>query len=143
MLSKCQSLMRFPWLGLTTLRHHDYTHTNASSPAAQRIMRDICKWHIEEFAYLLGKLKSVPEGDGNLLDHTLCVFIHEHAEADPHKDNGLAVILAGHAGGLKTGMHTKAHNTIGDLYLTLAEEVLKTPLEKGFPTAQEKMAQIV
>jgi len=52
------------------------------------------------------------------------------------------VILAGHVGGLKTGMHTKAHNTIGDLYLTLADEVLKTPLEKGFPTALQKMEEI-
>ena len=29
MLTKCQSLTRFPWLGYTRLRHHDYTHTNA------------------------------------------------------------------------------------------------------------------
>jgi len=143
MLSKCQSLMRFPWLGLTTLRHHDYTHTNAGTPASQRIMRDICKWHVEEFAYFLGKLKATPEGAGTLLDSTLCVYVHEHAEANPHKDNGLAVILAGHVGGLKTGIHTKAHNTIGDLYLTLADEVLKTPLEKGFPTALQKMEEIV
>ena len=34
-------------------------------------MRDICRWHVEEFAYLLGKLKAMPEGDGTLLDHTL------------------------------------------------------------------------
>ena len=31
MLTKCQSLVRFPWLGYTTLRHHDYTHTNAAT----------------------------------------------------------------------------------------------------------------
>ena len=30
MLTKCQSLTRFPWLGHTTLRHHDYTHTRAN-----------------------------------------------------------------------------------------------------------------
>ncbi len=143
MLTKCQSLMRFPWLGLTTLRHHDYTHTNAGTPGSQRIMRDITKWHVEEFAYFLGKLKATPEGAGNLLDNTLCVYVHEHAEANPHKDNGLAVILAGHVGGMKTGMHTKAHNTIGDLYLTLGEEVLKARLEKGFPSALQKMEEIV
>src|SRR6185503_1541895 len=45
MLTKCQSLVRLPWLGYTTLRHHDYTHTNSDSPQAQRIMRDICRWH--------------------------------------------------------------------------------------------------
>ena len=143
MLTKCQSLARFPWLGYTTLRHHDYTHNNPGSPSSQRVMRDICRWHVEEFAYLLGRLKSVPEGDGTLLDHTCCLYVHEHAEANPHKDNGLAMIVAGHAGNLKTGTHTKAHNTIGDLYLTIAEEVFKTPLEKGFPTAEKKITELV
>jgi hypothetical protein len=143
MLTKCQSLVRLPWLGYTRLRHHDYTHTNADSPEGQRIMRDICRWHVEEFAYFIGRLKSIPEGDGTLLDHTCVVFAHEHAEANPHKDNGLALILAGHAGGMKTGMHSKMRNTIGDLYLTVAEEVFKLPLEKGFPTAEKKISGIV
>src|SRR6266850_7359187 len=143
MLTKCQSLVRLPWLGYTQLRHHDYTHTNAESPEGQRTMRDICRWHVEEFAYLLQRMKSVPEGDGTLLDHTCVVFAHEHAEANPHKDNGLAMILAGHAGGMKTGMHSKMRNTIGDLYLTVAEEIFKLPLEKGFPTAEKKIGGIV
>jgi hypothetical protein len=58
MLTKCQGLARFPWLGLTTARHHDYTHVagnvpGGSTPAGQRILRDICRWHVEEFAYLV------------------------------------------------------------------------------------------
>jgi hypothetical protein len=101
MLTKCQSLVRLPWLGYTTLRHHDYTHTNAESPQGQRILRDICRWHVEEFAYLLAKLKSIPEGDGTLLDHTCLLYVHEHAEANPHKNNGLPAILAGYNERLK------------------------------------------
>jgi hypothetical protein len=143
MLTKCQSLTRFPWLGLAGNRHHDYTHNNPTSPAAQRIMRDICRWHVEEFAYLLERMKSIPEGDGNLLDNTCAVFVHEHAEANPHKCNGLAILLAGGAGKMKTGIHTKSHNSIGDVYLTIVEEILKTPLGKEFPTAEEKMSAIV
>jgi len=143
MLTKCQSLVRLPWLGYTQLRHHDYTHTNAESPEGQRTMRDICRWHVEEFAYLLGRMKATPEGDGTLLDNTCVVFAHEHAEANPHKDNGLAMILAGHAGGMKTGMHSKMRNTVGDLYVTIAEEIFKLPLEKGFPTAEKKISGIV
>ena len=34
-------------------------------------------------------------------------------------------------------------NTIGDLYLTVAEEMFKMPLEKGFPTAETKLSGIV
>jgi len=44
---------------------------------------------------------------------------------------------------MKTGMHSKMRNTIGDLYLTLAEEVFKQPLDKGFPTAEKKISGIV
>ena len=85
MLTKCQGLSRFPWLGYTSARHHDYTHADGKAPGAdgvegQRVLRDICNWHVEEFAYLVAKLKSVPEGDGTLFDHTCLVFVHEHAE---------------------------------------------------------------
>jgi hypothetical protein len=141
MLTKCQSLTRFPWLGLAGNRHHDYTHNNAGSAQQQRILRDICRWHVEEFAYLLERMKSIPEGDGNMLDHTCAVFMHEHAEANSHKCNGLAILLAGGAGKMKTGLHSKSHNGIGDVYKTIAEEILKTPID--FPTSQEKMSAIV
>jgi hypothetical protein len=143
MLTKCQSLTRFPWLGHSDNRHHDYTHNNPGSPTHQRTLRDICRWHVEEFAYLLEKMRSVPEGEGTLLDHTAAVYVHEHAEANPHKCNGLAIIVAGGVGGMKRGMHTKSHNGIGDVYLTIAEEALKTPIGKEFPTADEKMSALV
>jgi hypothetical protein len=141
MLTKCQSLTRFPWLGLSGNRHHDYTHNNAGSPEQQRILRDITRWHAEEFSYFLQRLKAIPEGDGNLLDHTCAVYIHEHAEANPHKCNGLAIMVAG--GGIKGNTHTKSHNSIGDVYLTLADEILKAPIGKEFPTAEEKMSALV
>jgi hypothetical protein len=142
MLTKCQGLSRFPWLGYTYQRHHEYTHTGIETPEGQRILRDICRWHVEEFAYLLAKLKSIPEGAGTLLDHTCALFVHEHAEANPHKNSGLAMVLAGHAGGLKTGRHTRIAGTMGDLYLTLAEEVVGAPIGR-FPTGEKKLPEIV
>ncbi|MEW5978311.1 MAG: DUF1552 domain-containing protein [Acidobacteriota bacterium] len=141
MLTKCQGLSRFPWLGLTAERHHDYTHNRSESPEGQRILRDICRWHVEEFAYLLGKLKSIPEGDGSLLDHCCLIFAHEHAEADSHKNNGLAMVLAGHAGSLATGRHSKVVGTVGDLYLTVANRVVGAGLE-SFPTAQKDLVEV-
>ena len=129
MLTKGQGLSRFPWLGLTAARHHDYTHADGLAPGAdgadgQRVLRDICRWHVEEFAYLLGKLRSIPEGDGTVLDHTCLLYAHEHAEANPHKNSGLAMIVAGHTGKLATGMHSKVTGTVGDLHLTLADDIL-------------------
>src|SRR5207302_9297881 len=82
------------------LLHIYYFPTRRSSDLdgveGQRILRDICRWHVQEFAYLVAKLKSIPEGDGTLLDHTCLIYTHEHAEANPHKNDGMAVIVAGH-----------------------------------------------
>ena len=142
MLSKCQGLSRFPWLGHTAQRHHEYTHGQVETPHGMRILRDICRWHVEEFAYLVAKLKSMPEGDGTLLDNTCLLFAHEHAEANAHKNNNLALILAGHAGGMKTGLHTRATGTLGDLYTTLGDEVLKADVRQ-FPTGDKKLTDIV
>jgi len=141
MLTKCQGLSRFPWLGYTYERHHEYTHGRVETPEGQRIMRDICRWHVEEFAYFLSKLKSIPEGNGTLLDHTCALYVHEHAEANAHKNAGLAMIAAGHAGNLKTGLHTRLTGTVGDLYLTLAEEVVGAQIGR-FPTGEKKLSMI-
>ena len=147
MLTKCQGLSRFPWLGYTAARHHDYTHRDGKAPGAdapdgQRIMRDICRWHVEEFAYLLAKLKSTREGEKTLLDRTCLLFIHEHAEANDHKNNGLPAIIAGHAGNLITGRHSKMTGTMGDLYTTVAGQVIRAGIDK-FPTAGGTLQGIV
>jgi len=147
MLTKCQGLSRFPWLGYTAARHHDYTHRDGKAPGydgpdGQRIMRDINRWHVEEFAYLLAKLKSIPEGDGTLLDRTCLLYIHEHAEANDHKNNGLPAIVAGHAGNLITGRHSKMTGTMGDLYQTVASEVMGAGVDR-FPTSSQKLLGVV
>jgi hypothetical protein len=102
-------------------------------------MRDICRWHIEEFAYLLGRMKSTAEGDGNLLDRTALIYIHEHAEANDHKNNGLSLIVAGHAGGLQTGVHTRTTGTTADLYLAVANGAMDAKLT-AFPSATRPLS---
>jgi len=147
MLTKCQSITRFPWLGYTSARHHDYTHAEGKTAGAdgvegQKVLRDICKWHVEEFAYLVAKLESVPEGDGTLFDHTSLIYAHEHAEANPHKNNGLAMIVAGGSARLAKGAHTKITGTVGDVYMTVANEVVGAVIEK-FPTATKKLSALL
>jgi hypothetical protein len=146
MLTKCQGLSRFPWLGFTAARHHDYTHKDGAAPSpegpdGQRIMRDICRWHVQEFAYLLGKLKSTPEGDSNVLDRCCLTYVHEHAEANDHKNNGMSLIVAGHAGGLKTGVHTRTTGTVADLYLAVANRSMQTGIE-SFPSARRELSGV-
>jgi hypothetical protein len=147
MLTKCQGLARFPWLGHTAARHHDYTHKDGKAPGergeeGQRILRDICRWHVEEFAYLLAKLKSIPEGDRTLLDNTVLMYVHEHAEAGPHKTSGMIALVAGSKDKLTLGQHTKIAGTIGDLYTTLFDGVMGVGLGK-MPTATRQLTEIL
>jgi len=147
MLTKCQGLARFPWLGHTAARHHDYTHKDGKAPGergaeGQRILRDICRWHVEEFAYLVAKLKSIPEGDSTLLDNTVLTYVHEHAEAGPHKSSGMIALIAGSKRQLAMGRHTKIAGTIADLHLTLADNVIGAGLGK-IPSANRKLTEIL
>ena len=139
MLTKCQGLARFPWLGHTAARHHDYTHKDGKAPGekgaeGQRILRDICRWHVEEW--------SIPEGAGTLLDNTALVFVHEHAEAGPHKTNGMIALVAGCKDRLALGRHAKIADTIGDLHLTVADRVVGAGLGK-LPTANRTLTEIL
>ena len=147
MLTKCQSISRFPWLGYTSARHHDYTHAGEKVSGADgadglHVLRDICRWHVEEFAYLISKLESVPEGDGTLFDHTTLVYVHEHAEANPHKNSGLAMIVAGGSPKVAKGSYTRVTGTVGDAYITVADEIVGAGIGK-FPTATKKIGAIL
>jgi len=147
MLTKCQGLARFPWLGHTAARHHDYTHKDGKAPGekgeeGQRILRDICRWHVEEFAYLVAKLKSIPEGDHSVLDNTVLMYVHEHAEAGPHKTSGMIALVAGSKEKIALGRHTKIAGTIGDLYTTLFDGVMGAGLGK-MPTANRQLTEIL
>ncbi len=147
MLTKCQSISRFPWLGYTSARHHDYTHAQDKISGADgvdggHVLRDICRWHVEEFAYLVSRLESVPEGDGTLFDHTTLIYVHEHAEANPHKNSGLAMIVAGGSPKVAKGSHTRVTGTVGDVYLTVADEIVGAGIGK-FPTATKKIGSLL
>jgi len=147
MLTKCQSITRFPWLGYTSARHHDYTHAETKTSGSdgvdgEHVLRDICRWHVEEFAYLVAKLESIREGDGTLFDHTALIYTHEHAEANSHKNNGLAMIVAGGSPKVARGSHTKITGTVGDVYMTVANEIVGAGVEK-FPTANKKLGALL
>jgi hypothetical protein len=81
---------------------------------------------LEEFAYLMAKLKAVPEGTARCWTGVCLLFLHEHAEANIHKNNGMGAITAGR-NRLAAGRHTKVTGTIGDLYLALANGPCRCP----------------
>jgi hypothetical protein len=57
-----------------------------------------------EFAYLLSRMKLIPEGDSTLVDYCCLLSMHEHANANVHKNNRLVAILAGDLNGLTTSV---------------------------------------
>jgi len=80
-------------------------------------------WYGEQFAYLLNKLDSVPEGEGTMLDNTVVLFTSEISRGNTHSHYDMPVILAGSGGGyFKTGQYLnfdgdRPHN---DLLIALA-----------------------
>lgn len=63
-------------------------------------------------------MRSIPEGDGTLLDNSMILFGSELGQGGSHIVHNLPLILAGGAGGaLKTGRHIKtpAHTPMANL----------------------------
>ena len=71
-------------------------------------IREINRFHVAQLAYFLQKLKSTPEGDGNLLDNSMICYGSAISDGDRHNNENLPVLLAGHGGGsIDTGRHIR------------------------------------
>ena len=66
------STKSYPFIGVPE-GHHDLSH-HGGDPKKHEKIKKINTFHIEQFAYFLGKLKSITEGDGTLLDHSMIVY---------------------------------------------------------------------
>jgi hypothetical protein len=63
-------------------------------------------YHMTKFAYFLERLKSVPDGDGTLLDHAMVLYGSSLSDGNQHNFSPLPIVLAGGASGrLKGGRH--------------------------------------
>jgi hypothetical protein len=68
-------------------------------------------YHVSMVPYVLEKLKNTPDGDGNLLDHTLLLYGSAMGDSNLHNHKRVPFFMAGRAGGaLKGGEHLKAPN---------------------------------
>lgn len=90
-----------------TRGHHELSHHQGNAENLRQI-RDINRFHMRQFAYLLGKLKSMPEGDGTVLDHTMLLYGAALADGNRHEHENLPLILAGRGGGsIRPGRHLR------------------------------------
>ena len=87
--------------------HHSLSH-HQGDHAKQMKIRDINRFHIQQFAYILNRLRSIPEGDGTLLDHSMLVYGGGLADGDRHDHGNLPLLLAGRGGGsILPGRHVR------------------------------------
>lgn len=85
--------------------HHSLSHHDNSVEKLTYIAK-INHHHVEQLAYLLGRLKSIPEGDGTLLDNTLIVYGSGLGDGNRHNHDDLPVLVAGRGQGfIRPGRH--------------------------------------
>ena len=86
-----------------TLSHHSNIQENIDRFTV------LNKYHVGLLAYFLGKLKSTPDGDGTLLDHSMILYGSGLGDGNQHDHSNLPVLLAGGASGrLKGGRHIRS-----------------------------------
>jgi hypothetical protein len=120
MTSNATSKRVFGFLGMT--EEHHYLSHHEQDPIKQAKVQKINIWEVEQLAYLLGKMKAIQEGEGNLLDNSLVYFSSEIEDGDSHDHRNLPIILAGKGGGIVTpGRHIQYHSSpsVADLYISI------------------------
>jgi hypothetical protein len=106
--------------GFHVASHHSNNRANMDKFAL------INKYHVEMLAYFLDKLKSTPDGDGNLLDHSLVLYGSSMSNGNQHDHDPLPVVLAGGASGqLNGGRHVTyaPHTPMSNLLLTVLDKL--------------------
>ena len=120
MMAREVSYRTFPMLGISEAFHPASHHQN--NPERLENLTKINTYHVSLVAHLLERLKATPDGDGNLLDHSLMLYGSGMSNSNVHNHSPLPVLLAGGAAGkLKGGRHLKyPENTpMANLLLTI------------------------
>lgn len=104
--------------------HHDLSHHGRDPKKFEKI-RAINRFHIEQLAYLLGRLRSMKEGEGTLLDQVMVVYGSGISDGDRHNHDDLPILLAGRGGGtIRTGRHLHYRAlSLNNLYLSMLDRM--------------------
>lgn len=106
MYARDVSLRAYPESGVTTVNHSCSHH--GEDPKRREDWAKINRYHQQCLAYFLNKLKSTPDGDGNLLDHTLILWTSNMGNANQHSHVDAGHLVVGGASGKhKGGKHVR------------------------------------
>jgi hypothetical protein len=123
MMAREVSYRTFPMLGISEAFHPASHHQNNPERLAQ--LTRIQAFHVGLWSYWLEKLRTTPDGDGTLLDHSLILYGGAMSNSNVHNHAPLPIVVAGGANGtMKGGRHLKyAENTpMANLLLTILEK---------------------
>ena len=104
MMAREVSYRTFPKLGISESFHPASHHQNNADRLEN--LTKINTYHVSLVAHLLERLKSIPDGDGTLLDHSLILYGSGMSNSNVHNHSPLPVFVAGGAAGqMKGGRH--------------------------------------
>jgi hypothetical protein len=98
------TMRTYPEIGVPD-PHHSTSH-HAENPEKLEKLAKVDRHHVEMLAYYLEKLRATPDGDGNLLDHSMILYGGGLSDGNVHAHVNLPnVLIGGGAGQLKGGRH--------------------------------------
>jgi len=131
------STRTYPQIGVAEPHHATSHHSNDPEKLAK--VAAMNAYHTSLFAYFLDKLKSAPDGDGSVLDHSLYVFGSGMGNPSVHDHKNLPIVLAGGAAGkLQGGRHIRLAKPtpLSNLWLSVADKLGVSVEEFGDSTGR-------
>ncbi len=95
----CQRI--YPDSGVKTPFHVCSHHGETGERLAE--FARLNRYHVSRVAEFLKKMRATPDGDGNLLDHSLVFYGSPMGDSNVHNHKRVPVFLAGHANGKVKG----------------------------------------
>jgi len=110
----------YPQIGVSE-QHHTVSHHGNDPANIAKVVR-INTYHVELFAKFLDKLKSTPDGDGSLYDHSLIFYGGGMGNPNQHASDPLPLLAVG--GGVGKGhrhIQMAPKTPVGNLWMAVAQ----------------------
>lgn len=131
MFGNAVSGINFRFLEGVSNTHHEISH-HAKDQSKLHQYHLINRWHIDQYAYLLRKLREMKEGEGTVLDNSMVLFGSALSDGNSHNPHKLPLVLGGRGGGrIATGQHLSytEDTPCANLYVSMLD-AFGTPVER-------------
>lgn len=111
--------------------HHEISHHQNNAEALANYEK-INRWHVEQYAYMLDRMRQIKEGERTLLDNSMILFGSGMRDGNSHNPENLPIVVAGRGGGaIAPGRHVAypKRTPLCNLYLSMLE-IAAAPAEQ-------------